>query len=230
MIEISTIIDTDIDFKINKDLLLKLLHTDESSSIASEALSIANDVKSIVKPKFILKRLNIDDVNNDSVMINSNKFKSKILAHHLKEESAAFVYIVTCGKDISDYADSTSDYLQNYILDQIAYMGYLTALQSMKKALEKDFNVKKYISFAPGSVLDWNVVEVKKIFKLFDEEYKKLGVNVLDSGLIDPLKSTSGILIESENDFHSCATCNKIKCPNRKREFDEEKYNDAINL
>lgn len=211
-------------------MLIKLLKTNKSTSIARDALLIANRVRDIIKPKFILKKANIDKVNSDGVVINYNKFKSKILANKLKNQSNVFAFIITGGKEIALYMNSVSDFFENYILDQIAYMGYLSALNSMQETLENNFNVKKYITLAPGSLADWDVGEVLKIFKLIGNDYTKIGVKVLDSGMVDPIKSTSGILFESDDSFYSCEICMRINCPNRESEFCEEKYTEMINL
>lgn len=206
------------------------MKTNESTDIAHRALSIANDVEGIVKPRFILKEINIDSLNSDSVVINSIEFNSIILADRLKGHTAVFAFIITSGKEIASYMNYVTDYLDNYILDQIAYMGYLSALKNMQETLGNSFNINRYTSLAPGSLLDWNVEEVKKIFKLIGDDYKKIDVDVMDSGMVNPIKSTSGILFETNDVFHSCEICMKVNCPSREAEYNEKKYNEMINL
>lgn len=230
MVKISIIIETNINFKFDEKLFFKLLNIKKSAPVANTALKIANDIECLPRPKYILKKLSIDNVDYYGVTIASNRFRSKILAHQLQGKSTVFAFIATCGKEIFNYAKHAANYLENYIIDQVAYMAYLTALEHMQKTLEENFKIRKYTSLTPGSLLDWNVEEVKKVFSLFDGAYNKIGVDVLDSGLINPLKSTSGLLFKSNEVFHSCSICMKINCPNRRSEFDEKEYNKAINI
>lgn len=220
----------DIDFEFNMDQLLKLLNVNESSPVAKRALKVAKGAEGKVKPKYILKEVKLGEIGNDFVEINSQKFYSKVIAKHLKKVETAFAFIATGGVEIAEYLHSVTNTLDNYILDQIAYMGFLAAIENKQNYLLNNYNIEKFTSLAPGSIPDWELKEVKKIFKLIGNDYEKIGVSVIDSGIINPIKSVSGILFNTDNPFYSCMICQMVNCPNRKAEFDKAKQIEMLEL
>lgn len=217
----SSIFNTEIEYQVNEELLYKLLKTDKSTFIGERAIELAEKYKDEIKPKYIFRKFTIDSVTDNTVTIENKVFHSKVLAKKLLGQNDAYFYIATCGKEIDEICKSHSDPIDNYILDQIAYTGYICALNEMYKFLSDNLGINKFISLQPGSVPDWSVEEVIQIFDIFGHDYKNIGVNVLESGLIDPLKSTSGILYQTEETFHSCEICKKENCPNRLAPYDK---------
>lgn len=216
-------ININYDFEINMELLLKLLNVNEISPVAKKAFKVAELAKNKVKPKFIIKEFKLGEIGNDFIEINSQRFHSRVIPKQLKNAKTAFIFIATCGTEILEYASSVTNMFDNYLLDQIAYLGFLTAMDDIQDYLLNNFDIKKYISLGPGSIPDWNLKEVNKIFKLIGDDYKKIGVSVLESGMINPVKSVSGIIFETDDTFHSCIICKMANCPNRKAEFEEAK-------
>lgn len=209
-------INTNIDFKLDENLLRKLLKVRRDTLLFEEAMSIANDKIDYVKPKFILKKLEKYKVNETGILIDNIKLNSRILGERIKESPSVFVFVATGGIEIMSHIDSLSDYFEKYVLDQVAYMGCLWALEKMEEALKKIHNISNYISLAPGSLPDWDVIETKKLFELMKEDYKKIGVQILESGMVEPIKTISGILFQSEDSFNSCELCMRQKCPTRR--------------
>lgn len=203
-------------FELNEDILSNLLKTEKDTSLYKEAYKVASDAGDIIKPKFIYKKVNIDDISKDFIIIDGIKLCSKMLADKIKGNDTAFVFIATGGNEIEAYIDQVSDCFDKYVLDIVAYMGCLSALKNMEKTIKDNYNINSYISLAPGSLPDWDVIEGKKIFELLGEDYKKIGVRILESGMIGPVKSVAGILFESQGTFNSCEVCMRQNCPTRR--------------
>ena len=203
-------------FELNEDLLANLLKTEKDTPLYKDAVKAVSYAECIIKPKFIYKKVNIDDIGKDFILIDDIKFCSKILANKIRGKDTAFVFIATGGKEIAIYIDEVSDCFEKYVLDIAAYMGCLSALKNMEEAIKETYNIDRYISLAPGSLPDWDVIEGKKIFELFGHDYKKVGVRILESGMIEPVKSVTGILFESEDAFNSCEVCMRQDCPTRR--------------
>lgn len=203
-------------FVLNWDMLADLLKTEKDTLLYKEAYKIACNAESIIKPKSIYKKVNIDDLGKDLIIINGIKFCSKMLADKIRGNETAFVFIATGGNEIAAYIDKVSDCFDKYVLDIVAYMGCLSALKNMEKTIKDNYNINKYISLAPGSLPDWDVIEGKKIFELLGEDYKKIGVRILESGMFEPVKSVAGILFESRDTFNSCEVCMRQDCPTRR--------------
>ena len=224
------IVCTELSYTFVKEDLLKRLHCEEDDEIYGRASELIEDAKSALRPAFAIKKFYIDEIRNDGIYIQGNFFKSKIVANKLKEEKDVYVYIATCGRRINTLIDGTDDELDKYIYDQLSYLAYLQAMEKMSAAVEDCFGIKRHIRLCPGSIIDWSIGDVCKIFTLMEGLYQQIDVNVLDSGLINPLKSTSGMFYPTEEEFDSCAICPRANCENRKMPFDEELHDKMVNL
>lgn len=218
-----------MNFEIDGDYLINLLKIEKSASMSKEALLIADKVKNIVKPKYIIKKMRIDKLGNNYVIINGVEFKSTILAGLIRENTRIFAFIATSGIEIEYYKDSITDIFKNYVLEQIAYLACLTVLKDVETILNSDFNTKGLISIAPGSLPGWDISELKNILKLFQGEHTKIGVDVTDGGMINPVKSICGLFIESKLPLHRCEICIRKDCAFRETEFDENKFKGVSN-
>ncbi len=64
--------------------------------------------------------------------------------------------------------------------------------------------------------------EQKPLFSLFGDVEKLVGVALNASHLMQPLKSTSGILFPAEVTFESCQLCPRKNCSGRRAAYDPE--------
>ena len=51
-----------------------------------------------------------------------------------------------------------------------------------------------------------------------------IGVELTDTFLMLPVKSGSGLLFETEQSYENCSMCPRTDCPNRRAQFDKEKF------
>lgn len=211
----ATIIKTHINFKYNENLLSNLLKVHKDSPLFKDALLIAGTIKSLIKPKFILKKCETYKVCESTVGIDYISFNSKTFAEKLNKSTSLFMFAATGGKEIEFHADDLNDYFEKYVINQIAYMGCLSALESMREVLKNTYGINNYITLAPGSLSDWDVIETKQLYELMGEDYKKIGIRVLDSGMVEPINTVSGVIFESEDTFSSCELCMRANCPTR---------------
>ena len=72
---------------------------------------------------------------------------------------------------------------------------------------------------SPGSLEDWPITEQTKLFSIFGDTERLIGVRLTDSMLMVPRKSISGILFPSEEGFTSCQLCDRERCPGRKAPY-----------
>ena len=220
----------DIEFSLDEEALLGRLHCERDDEPFTRALELLEEARPMMRPAFAVREVPIEKTEPSGFTAGGQFFRSKIASLKLKDEKTAFVYVATCGREISDYAEGIKDDLDQYLADTLAYMCYLRGIEAMAADLEKDWDFKRYISLCPGSIIDWSVSDVRKIFVLMEGLCQKLGARVLDSGMIDPIKSTSGFFYPSADEFESCAICPRANCPNRKAPFDEEMHNEMANL
>ena len=212
----------DLRYEFVEEDLLERLHCDESDEIYIRARELLDKAIPLLHPAFVVKEFPVDEIRKDGVVVGGVFFNSRITAKKLNGEKTVFVYIATCGRKINEYIDSLTDVLDKYILDQVAYLAYLQAMDIMSLKVESTFKIERHIRLCPGSIIDWSIADVKKIFVLMEGLYQKIDVNVLESGLINPLKSTSGLFYETLEEFESCAICPRANCENRRMAFDED--------
>jgi hypothetical protein len=73
----------------------------------------------------------------------------------------------------------------------------------------------------PGSLEDWPITEQPKLFSIFGDTERLVGVRLTNSMLMIPRKSISGIFFPSEEGFTSCQLCDRDTCPGRRAPYDE---------
>ena len=72
----------------------------------------------------------------------------------------------------------------------------------------------------PGSLPDWPLHEQRPLFTLLGDPASAIGVELLDSYLMKPVKSTSGLLFPAEDGFYNCQLCPMEDCPGRRVPYD----------
>ncbi len=214
----------DIPFELNRAALLSLLHCTEDAELFQRALSLYQETRALFRPLYLAREFSVQRRLPQGAMIGGRLFSSRILSAKLQDSQRVLVYIASCGCAISQKCREATDPLDHYLLDQLAYLAYLRAMEEMAREMEPLFGIKKYRLLCPGSIIDWSVADVRLFFSLMDGLYQRAGLRCLDSGLIDPLKSTSGIVYETEEDFESCALCPRARCESRRLPFDPEQH------
>ncbi|NLL36281.1 MAG: hypothetical protein GX256_02020 [Fretibacterium sp.] len=213
-------------FVLNESALLERLHCEPDSDTFARALELADSVKDLIHPGFAVKKLALDGVDEKGVRVGDIFFESRIVAKKLKGESSVFAYVATCGRELSDRIEGTEDLPDRHLLGEIAYQAYLSVMEVMTLDVERTFGIERKIYLRPGSIRDWKVTEIRKIFTLLGRLCDDLDVRVLDNGMIVPLKSTSGIFYASDEEFSSCALCPRAHCELRTMPFDEELHSE----
>lgn len=218
-----------IAFKADLDALLELLKSEKDSMIGQRAKELIDQLTGKIKPKYLIKEVKLDKIGEDHVLVNGQRLSSRVLAKQLEGAKSIYIFLASCGREIADYHKSIEDPLDHYIIDQMAYLGYLRAVELLEEELTNTYGIKKYNSLAPGSTPDWSIEEVNTIFALTDGGREEIGLSVLESGMIDPVKSLSGLIIETDKAFNSCQICQRLNCPTRKNDFDQEDYKEMMN-
>ena len=85
--------------------------------------------------------------------------------------------------------------------------------------LEARYGVGGLSNLSPGSLVDWPITEQPKLFSIFGDTERLIGVRLTDSMLMVPRKSISGILFPSEEGFVACQLCDRENCQGRKAPY-----------
>lgn len=131
----------------------------------------------------------------------------------LEGTTSYYLCLMTLGKRIDDRCQyySKIDLTKMVIFDAVsnAYLEYLS-----DEYEEANFKKPRTYRFCPG-YQGTNTSDIREIFKYLDN--KKLGVEVLDSNLMVPLKTMCGIIGLGKTNKKECGACTlKGECEYRK--------------
>lgn len=147
-------------------------------------------------------------------------FESPILRKNLEGANKVFPYIITVGPELERAAGAQGDLLKQYYLEEMANIALENAAGWLGGRLESLYGVTDLANMSPGSLEDWPITEQTKLFSIFGDTEKAVGVRLTDSMLMLPRKSISGILFPSEEGFVACQLCERERCPSRKAAYD----------
>jgi len=156
----------------------------------------------------------------DSVEVAGVVFCSRILRRNLDRARKVFPFIMTAGPELEAAAGSSGDLVEQYYLEETANIALGEGVSWLAKRLGVQWGLQDLSCMDPGSLEDWPITEQPKLFSIFGDTEKLIGVRLTESLLMIPRKSVSGILFPSEGSFSSCKLCDRVACPSRKAPFD----------
>jgi hypothetical protein len=188
-------------------------------AVVSEVVGLA---RSLIHLKAVYDISYIGVKDRETVEIGGVVFRSRVLRNNLDRAQKVFPFIITIGPELEMTAASLGDLLRQYYLEEIANIVLEQAGDWLAEELAKRWGFPGLSCMSPGSLEDWPITEQPKLFFLFGDTKKFVGVKLTDSLLMVPRKSISGILFPSEEGFISCRLCPRENCPSRKANYDEE--------
>jgi hypothetical protein len=150
-------------------------------------------------------------------------FHSPILRKNLDGANKVFPYIITVGPELERAASAQDDLLKQYYLEEMANFALESVAGWLGGQLETRYGVTGLANMSPGSLEDWPITEQTKLFSIFGDTERSIGVRLTDSMLMLPRKSISGILFPSEEGFVACQLCERKHCPGRKAAYSKTK-------
>jgi hypothetical protein len=146
-------------------------------------------------------------------------FQSPVLRKNLDLTNKVFPYIITIGPELEREAAAQGDLLKQYYLEEMANIALEHAAAWLTGQIEESHGVGPLSNMSPGSLEDWPITEQTKLFSIFGDTERLIGVRLTESLLMVPRKSISGILFPSEEGFTSCQLCDRARCPGRKAPY-----------
>jgi len=213
-------------FELNADELAQRLSVpdalrEEFDDIFAEALAVAN-------PKVIYTIAPVEITGEREVRVGDITFVSKVLAVNMENVKTAFPYVATGGRELHDLYQSKSDDLEKFWVNTIAERALGAGLANGLQKIREDEATGQLYAMNPGSLPDWPISQQRPLFHLLGDVMAQIGVELTESFLMMPIKSTSGLLFEAKEHYTNCSLCPRENCPGRRDPFDEalvrEKY------
>lgn len=216
------IILDEIVFDPHPTKVLKKLHVKSDSRYQDKVLGMLDDARQIAHPKAMYRIAGIDEKFDSGVVIEGIKMESRVLAINLKEVHRVFPYLVTSGRELFDWKMGFEDMLDSYYADEISQMALRVAEKHFLDHLKATYQLGKTSSMNPGSLEDWPITAQQDLFKLLGDTMEAIGVELMDSMLMLPNQTVSGIRFVSEDGFSNCELCPRECCPHRRTPYNPE--------
>jgi hypothetical protein len=181
-----------------------------------------DQARQIGQPKAMYALAGIEEKLEDAVVIEGIRMDSRVLAINLKDIHRVFPYLVTSGRELYEWKMGFEDMLESYYADEINQIALRTAEKHFLDHLKTTFQLGKTASMNPGSLEDWPITAQRSLFQLLGDPLKAIGVELLDSMLMLPNQTVSGIRFVSEEGFSNCELCPREPCPHRRTPFNSE--------
>ncbi len=191
---------------------------------AADLQHLLAEAEKIAQPKAMYKIVLIESKDDQGVILEGTYFESRVLRVNLENAHRAFLYLATCGKELYDWKMSMDDPLSQFYAETINSMALMSAREALFDQITTQFQVENWSTMNPGSLEDWPIQAQIPFFTLLGDTKASIGVELMDSLLMIPNQSVSGILFETETHFASCQLCPMAKCPNRRAPYDENLF------
>ena len=212
---------------VENDELAKLLGGQKKkslpNSINKKVQTARQKLKRLIKPSVHYRIVKPSIMDNDVVQLDETvEFTSAKLAKTLKNAEKIVCFVGTIGSGVEHEIKrllGKQKLADAYILDAMASVAVENMIDRFQDLMENRFDEEDRtvtFRFSPG-YCDWPVTQQKKLFNIFDT--KEINVELLDSCLMKPRKSVSGVFgitpQESES-YNPCRDCPTHSCESRR--------------
>ncbi len=213
-----------IPFRLDPERLMAQAHVESGSNDAADMHALIELAQEIGRPKAAYAPRFIRERDGDGIRIENVWFRSRMLAHNLKNAEQVFPHISTCGHELDRDFPGKGDMLKEFWWDLIKSHLLEAADKHLKNMIQHRFRLHKTVTMHPGSGNTgvWPIEQQKELFSLLGGAGEALGVRLTDSFLMIPNKTTSGLLFETEKVFHSCEVCHRANCISRQVPFNKQ--------
>ena len=198
-----------------------------SCSLRAKLENCKRTLTKFLEPQLHHRMQGIDRIEIESVGLQGGTtFRSHKLAKALKDSEQVICFVATLGGGLDREIGrlmAGKRLSEAYVLDAMGSVAVEDMVERFYQRKQIEFageNKSVTLRFSPG-YCDWPITEQKQLFSLFGSEHT--GVELLDSCLMTPRKSISGIfgLFYSTNThldspYNPCWDCKKTDCVARR--------------
>lgn len=164
----------------------------------------AEDFTEMLKAAELVARPRAGVISCQPVMLETNHirlgdtvFVSELLWEKIREEKEVYPYLITCGTELDAWAKGF-DGIGQYWADEIMLRVLLNAQKQMVEKVAELSRHQRLSRVNPGFKRTWPITDQKPFFELLGELPERLGVILTSTFLMDPAKSSTGIMFQSD--------------------------------
>lgn len=219
---------TNIPFTLDTDAIMAQAHVRPESGDGADLRLLIDTANRIGRPKAAYSECFVTHRDGDEVQIEGVSFTSRALAHNLATVERVFVVLATCGQEMDQGFPAKGDAVQEFWWDVIKGHLLVTANRRLHDDLKNQFRVGTTVTMRPGSgdTSIWPIEQQACLFSLLGDYETEVGVELTESFLMVPNKTTSGIVFATEADFRTCEVCHRDNCPSRQAVFNAKLWDE----
>lgn len=180
---------------------------------------LAGEARRIARPRGLALVEAVEGVDEENTRVGQATFRSAHFRNKTAKLERIFPYICTEGLELADWGGQFEDPLDLEISRAIRYMILKSCERRIDERLRETFAIPLLSTMNPGSLVDWEHGELRKLYDLFGELPTEVPVTLPETLFMQPDYSTSGVFFESEKKFYNCQLCPRDGCPNRKARY-----------
>jgi hypothetical protein len=209
-----------IPVSLDREAVAARIHYDPARAADFDFDRLLADAGALIRLRAVAETSFVGEKGEDTVEVAGVTFRSIILRRNLEKAQKVFPFIMTAGPALETAAASAGDLLVQYYLEEMANLALESGAAWLADRLKTRWGFSDLSSMDPGSLEDWPITEQPKLFSIFGDTERLVGVKLTDSMLMVPRKSISGIFFPSEEGFSSCRLCERANCPSRRTPFE----------
>lgn len=194
------------------------------SSQSARLKSLLDEAQDIAQPKALYQVALIEKRRADRVVVDGVAFSSRVLRVNLAQTRRIFPFVCTAGVELEAWVNSQSDFLQRFWADAIAELTLHAATQALQTHLTGRYRPGPLAMMNPGSLDDWPLTQQRPLFALLGDVQQAIGVTLLDSMLMSPTKTVSGLYFAAQEGFVNCQLCPREACRARQSPYEPDLY------
>jgi hypothetical protein len=217
-----------VPFRIDFEKLREQLRVKEGTELAATLEAMVRAAEKVGKPKACYRVAYVESKGDNFLMIEGIQFTSRVMRVNLDKVFRTFPYVVTCGLELEEWSKSVSGIVEQFWAEEIKVWAVRVARSYLQEYMMDRYQPGQLSRMGPGSLPDWPLSEQRPLFALLGNGPAAIGVQLMESFLMIPVKSVSGIWFPTEDKYENCQLCDREKCPGRRAPFEpglmERKY------
>ena len=211
-----------VPFEIDIPKMLKKMNLKRDHPGTDQIIKQLQEGARIAAPKAVYGEARIQERGEETLLAEGIRFRSRMLMINTQKTEWLFPYLATCGSELEEWREAQSSPLEQYVASLVEEEACRNAMMFLFKVIDDTHQLQFSSSMNPGSLDDWPLSEQRQLFQLLEDSHKALGIQLLDSLLMKPAKSVSGVRFSGTHAYTNCQVCSRQSCPGRMEPYDPE--------
>jgi hypothetical protein len=194
-----------------------------SRSLGRKVRALKAKVKRLLNPRLYYRTAKLTAKSKGTICLDNDiVFRSNKLSKTLKDSEESVCFVGTVGRGIEGEINRLmreNSLADAYIIDALGSVAVESMVDQFQHQMDGKYKRQGKavtLRFSPG-YCDWPITEQKKLFRAFD--HQDIDVDLLDSCLMRPRKSISGIFgvaPTTGSPYNPCVHCKRLDCEARR--------------